>query len=95
MKARFLGALAAGISLLAGCERKAPGPAECQLFAEIVMTLTEESRTPPGLERAKYEEHVRRCLTTPYDDEFIACVAETRRYRRCERDFTLRKELDR
>lgn len=94
MKARPLAALAAGI-LLAGCSRKAPGPAECELFGEIVMTLTEEARVPPGLQKAKYEAHVRSCLTTPYDDEFIACVAETRRYRRCERDFTLRKELER
>ena len=59
------------------------------------MTVTEESRTSPGLERAKYEEHVRRCLTTPYDYDFIACVAETRRYRRCERAFERRRELAR
>jgi hypothetical protein len=94
VNARTLGALAFTL-LLAGCERKAPGPAECVAFAEIVMTFTEEARTPPELYQAQLNEHVRRCLTTPYDDELIACVAETRRFRRCLRAFSLRKELER
>jgi hypothetical protein len=95
VNARAVGALAVSTLLLSSCERKAPGPVECQAFGEIVMTLTEESRTPPELQEARLGEHVRSCLTTPYDDELIACVAETRRYRRCHRDFTLRKELER
>jgi hypothetical protein len=96
VKGPILGALVVGATLLASCERKAPGPAECQVFAEIVMTVTEEAaRTPPELQQAQLNEHVRSCLTTPYDDELIACVAETRRYRRCQRDFVLRKELER
>ncbi len=90
-----MSALVFGALLLSACERKAPGPAECQAFGEIVMTLTEEARTPPALQEAKLGEHVRSCLTTPYDDELIACVAETRRFRRCHRAFTIRKELER
>jgi hypothetical protein len=95
VNARSLAALAVGTLLLWACERKAPGPAECQAFGEIVMTLSEEARTPPELQEAQLGEHVRSCLTTPYDDELIACVAETRRFRRCHRDFVLRKELER
>ncbi len=68
MKGPILGALVVGTTLLASCERKAPGPAECQVFAEIVMTVTEEAaRTPPELQQAQLNEHVRSCLTTPYE----------------------------
>lgn len=96
MTPRILGALAAASALLAGCERKAPGPSECVAFAEFVVTATEEAwRTHPALRQAQVNEHVRRCLTTPYDDELLACVAQTRRYRLCLRDFAIRKELER
>jgi hypothetical protein len=69
--------------LLAGCERRAPGPGECVAFADLAL-----GRPAP---RAAHEELVRQCLTTPFDYEMLACVERTGAYRACQAGLELRR----
>ncbi len=84
--------LLAATALLAGCERKAPGPAECVAFAEQVLTRAANRAESAALLRARYEELVRQCLTTPFDRRMLACVDETGDYRHCRLYFELRRQ---
>lgn len=85
-------ALAALLTTLAACERKAPGPDECQRFSYRVAGVTRrEQLTAPAL-RERVDELIRQCLTTPYDKEFIGCVEGTGRLRACTLDFERRKQ---
>ncbi|HVJ15843.1 MAG TPA: hypothetical protein VM686_10380 [Polyangiaceae bacterium] len=61
--------------LLAGCERKAPGPVECVTFARQALgNFTTQ---------AAHDELVQRCLTTPYPRTLLQCVDRTGDLRTC------------
>ena len=79
---RSVGAVLGGLPaalLLVACARKAPGPMEChQVSLRIVglpaqLSMEAESRLDPRTRQAIQELTVR-CLTTPFDREFVACV---------------------
>ncbi|HEY4106166.1 MAG TPA: hypothetical protein VGM44_19840 [Polyangiaceae bacterium] len=71
------------LSALASCQRKAPGPDECQHLAEIAVGITrDDPRITAGLE-AQIDAEIQTCLTRPYDRELIACVETTHRARAC------------
>ena len=79
------------VLLIAGCARKAPGPAECNAFAERAAGIppnTAPAEVEPRL-RAAVEELTVRCLTTPYDRELLRC-AETGPLRACFSAFAVR-----
>jgi hypothetical protein len=76
------GLVCAGASLL-GCDRKAPGPAECLAYAEAFVGISrEDERINPDLE-SKIDAVTQLCLTTPYDRALIACAQSTQRARDC------------
>jgi hypothetical protein len=69
--------------ILIGCERKAPGPAECAEFAEeFVQHARDDARTTPSQE-ADIDTITQLCLTVPYDRELIGCAQSTHRARAC------------
>jgi hypothetical protein len=68
---------------LAGCERKAPGPAECVALADLTL-----GRQVP---RTSHDELVRQCLLTPFDQAMLACVERTGAYSACHRRLELRR----
>jgi hypothetical protein len=66
-----------------GCERKAPGPAECADYAQaFVRDPDDDVRLSLELE-SKIDAVTQLCLTTPYDRELIACSRSTGRARAC------------
>lgn len=74
-----------------GCQRKAPGPDECVAFAYRALgVVTAEQLRHPEL-RARIEELTTRCLTTPFDREFLQCVEGTGRTRACTIAFEARR----
>ncbi len=78
-------------ALVAGCQRKAPGPAECSAHAlRMVESLGAPLSSPQA--REAYQSEISRCLTTPYDRELVRCVEERGASRRCYQDFELRRE---
>jgi len=84
-------ALAALLLLLAGCARKAPGPAECQRFSYRVAGVTRQEQLAVRELKERVDELIRQCLTTPYDRELIGCVEDTGRMRACTLDFERRR----
>jgi hypothetical protein len=66
-----------------GCERKAPGPAECAAYAQaFVRDPGDDERLTLALE-SKIDAITQLCLTTPYDRELIACTQRTGLARDC------------
>jgi hypothetical protein len=82
-----------GLILLAACERKAPGPDECQAFAYQALGIREsrDLMRPGAIDRV--EDLTRDCLTTPFDRALLRCVEETGRARYCLEDFQQRRTL--
>lgn len=82
---------ALGLFTLLGCERKAPGPEECQLFAMRALGVNRIQELALVGAGEKYQELVRECLTTPFDRELVQCVQMTARPRRCFESFERRR----
>lgn len=85
----LLGALG-GITLL-GCQRRAPGPPECQRAA-----LQALGSPDPGLLRAPrvrdaFDEELTLCLTLPYDKALLRCLDRGQDPRLCRLDFDRRR----
>lgn len=77
--------------LTPACERKAPGPEECVQFAERWFD-EDRDRVHLSPTRAKYfDEVVHKCLTTPYDKEYVECVLSGGANARCQRAFERRR----
>lgn len=77
--------------LALACQRKAPGPDECRVFAYRALGLrhAEQLRLPEVRER--FDTLTTRCLTTPYDRELLQCVELTGRTRACTISFEARR----
>jgi hypothetical protein len=75
---------------LCGCERKAPGPEECERFAEIVARMSTDSPLLTLELQAQIDEETRQCLTKPYDRELLACVETTHQAHGCLASFRQR-----
>jgi hypothetical protein len=76
---------------LNGCERKAPGPAECIEFADVALGAVVRRGEPLQIVEFKRDELIRQCLTTPFDRRMLACVERTREYRACRVAFDIRR----
>ncbi len=86
----LLGLLTVGLS---GCQRKAPGPEECVLFAHVSYGLPQVGRVQsPGL-KSKIDDLTRECLLTPYDRELLECTLQGGSPRACMRAFSQRRGL--
>jgi hypothetical protein len=74
-----------------GCERKAPGPAECREFAYRVLGVTHSRQLTFQGVRARVDELTRQCLVTPFDRELLRCVDLGQSLSRCSIDFNRRR----
>ena len=86
-----LGSMLANAALL-GCERKAPGPEECQRFAEMAARMSTDSPLLTPELQAQIDEETRQCLTKPYDRQLLRCVETTHQAHGCLTSFRLRSE---
>jgi hypothetical protein len=73
-----------------GCERKAPGPDECEHFAEMAARMSTDSPLLSPELQAQIDEETRQCLTKPYDRELLACVETTHQAHGCLASFRQR-----
>lgn len=94
-RAPHAAAFAAVVALLAGCERKAPGPDECVLFADAWLRSQRLEHAPQVLSENARDELVVRCLTEPYDRELVSCVLGGLPRERCRIDYLRRSEARR
>ena len=83
-----------GVSL-AACQRKAPGPKECQRFALQVMGVgSTQTEVPPSVKNAMDELTVT-CLTRPFSRALLRCVEEGVAVRACMATYAPRSALSR
>lgn len=79
------------LALVAGCQRKAPGPAECRELAYRLFGIqTAQDLADPRV-RAKVDDQIQECLVTPYDYELVRCLEQGVRARACEYAFVERR----
>ena len=79
------------LALVAGCQRKAPGPAECVAFAYHLFGVQSERDLENPRLRAHVDEQIQECLVTPYDYELIRCLEQGVRARACQYAFVERR----
>lgn len=100
----LVGACLLPISLalgLLGCQRRAPGPDECEAFAEAVVAdaVNHAVADSPLLRsealarqvQLRIDQETQECLTRPYDRELLLCVLATKQARVCLSEFRRRK----
>ncbi|HTQ02740.1 MAG TPA: hypothetical protein VMI54_02745 [Polyangiaceae bacterium] len=79
-----------GALLLAGCQRKAPGPDECRVFALHAYGLHSEDEIRFEKTLDDVDDLTTECLVTPYDRELLACVDQGIAATRCMSQFRAR-----
>jgi hypothetical protein len=77
--------------LALACQRKAPGPDECRLFAYRALGVQRAEQLAFPEVRERVDGLITRCLTTPYDRELLQCVQLTGRMRACTLSFEARR----
>ena len=82
--------LGSACSSLLGCGRKAPGPEECEQFAEVAVQLAGSGPLLTPEVQAAVEQETRTCLTQPYDYELLRCVTATHQGSACMAAFRRR-----
>jgi hypothetical protein len=91
---RWIGVLALGLGLVSsGCQRKAPGPKECQrAVLRMVGVYQPDMLRVPQIKEAVDQITVD-CLTTPYDRQMVRCLEEGIGARLCLAEFRARQRL--
>jgi hypothetical protein len=85
----------AALLLLGACQRKAPGPAECERFAlQVVGVSDTRARVSPSVKQA-IDELTVTCLTRPFSRALLRCVEEGTPARHCMASYPPRPELSR
>jgi hypothetical protein len=74
---------------VSACERKAPGPLDCERFSHRLFGIRDPRQLAVPILRERVDQMTVRCILTPYDRELVACVergnAET-----CMAEFRMR-----
>lgn len=88
---RSLALSALALALLAACERKAPGPFECQQMGARALGITDsralaDPKVKEALDTFTYE-----CLTAPFDRIVMRCLEETGNTHVCLLDLARRR----
>ena len=84
-------ALLVVLALVAGCQRKAPGPDECVALAYRLFGVQRERDLADPSVRARVDEQIQECLVTPYDYELVRCLEQGVRARVCQYAFLERR----
>jgi hypothetical protein len=86
------------VLLLAGCQRKAPGPDECVAcvaFAKVWVKQDKVSLRKAMIGADPFDELVRECLTTPFDRALVECALNGTAPQRCRAEYRRRLEQSR
>jgi hypothetical protein len=76
-------ALAVLFFLGAGCRRKLPGPEECQRLSARILGVEDARVLRDPTVKQRFDDLTVRCLTTPFDREFVRCLDESPDARQC------------
>jgi hypothetical protein len=81
-------ALILALGTIMGCQRRAPGPWECEQHALRAAKSVGPLDSPQA--KQSYQSEISRCLTKPYDRELVRCVEERGPSPRCYQEFERR-----
>ncbi|MEP7051972.1 MAG: hypothetical protein ABJB12_16525 [Pseudomonadota bacterium] len=90
LSARAIALLGGLCGMLCACGRNAPGPEECERFAEIAVQLAGSGPLLTPEVQAAVEQQTRICLTQPYDYDLLRCVSATHQWGMCMAAFRRR-----
>jgi hypothetical protein len=79
-----------GLFGILGCERKAPGPAECIGFAELALGRSQQMVMRSAVWQRHFDSLVVACLTTPLNRAAIACTEQERTPASCMQRYDAR-----
>lgn len=74
------------------CERKAPGPFDCEAAGARALGITHRSQLQDPRVKQALDTWTVECLTTPFDRQLLRCVEETGRAQMCLMEFRLRHQ---
>lgn len=94
-RASALAVCCALLGLLAGCQRKAPGPDECVAFAKVWVQQDKVSLRRSLVGADPFDDLVRECLTTPFDRALVECALSGTSPQRCRAEYRRRVEQNR
>ncbi len=88
-----LAALTLGVASLAlvGCERKAPGPFECQELGARVLGITDSRALANPQVKEALDAFTYECLTAPFDRTVVLCLEQTDNTHVCLHDLARRR----
>lgn len=87
--------LTCAVALLLGasaCERKAPGPFECEAAGARALGITHRSQLRDPRVKQALDTWTVECLTTPFDRRLLRCLEETGHAQLCLMEFRLRQQ---
>ena len=73
------------------CQRKLPGPSECERIAAIALGVSEQRALDLPPIKRRFDAIVVECLTQPYDRLFLECMEASGRSKQCLREFQIRQ----
>jgi hypothetical protein len=79
-------------SLVNGCRRKLPGPADCQRIAASMLGIETAAQLLDPRVKFEFDKLTRDCLLTPFDGELVRCIDETKSARQCLYQFQRRRQ---
>ena len=87
---RVLGPALLGLAVLAGCERRAPGPEDCVVASMRLLGVTDERYLEVPRVKQAVDNVTFQCLTTPFDRQLTRCLEERHGDENCLLEFRAR-----
>lgn len=66
-----------------GCQRKLPGPEQCQRLAARLLDVDDPRLLQDPTIKENFDHLTIKCLTTPFDAKLVQCLDESRDAKRC------------
>jgi hypothetical protein len=79
--------------IAAGCQRKAPGPLECERAALILTGVSDRRMLRDPEIKDIVDERTVECLTVPYDRALLDCFEQTGATKACVLAFQMRHHM--
>jgi hypothetical protein len=91
VRVALLCASALALAALGGCDRKAPGPFECQEMGARVLGITDSRALSDPKVKEALDTFTTECLTAPFDERTMLCLEKTNNTRLCLADLARRR----
>jgi hypothetical protein len=84
---------AVALAVAPGCQRKAPGPLECERAALFLTGVPDPRLLRDPEIKDMVDQRTVECLTTPYDRALLDCFEQTGAAKACYLEFQMRHHI--